>query len=164
MDIDKNTVLVSAAVVFKNHKGKGKPEWFVSEQSKGGEWEIPKVVVRKGESSVRAAIRMTGEKGSMTTRVLEEIGRAGGVATVSGRTLPQRYIYYLMLLKSSMEEPIGFSNFAWLEYAKAVRKLSSKRERAMLKVARKMLNEWRRKRRKEKEFNLRKEAGLILGK
>lgn len=143
MDIDKNIVLVSAAVVFRNQKNKNKLKWFLTKQGADGEWEIPKVIVRKGESSVRAALRMTGEKGSMTTQVLEEVGRAGGVTTINGKILPQRYIYYLMILRSASNEPMGFTQHLWLEYAKAVRKLPSKRERAMLKQARKVFRRWK---------------------
>lgn len=145
MDIDENIVLVSAAVVFKNRKkDRRKCKWFLTKQGPDSEWELPKAVVRKGESSVKAVIRMTGEKGAMTTQVLEEAGRAGGVTTVNGKTLPQRYIYYLMILKAASDEPIGFAQHLWLEYAKAVRKLPSKRERAMLKQAKKVLRKWER--------------------
>lgn len=134
-------VLVSCAIVFK--KGRGKSRWLVTKQADGDEWEIPKVVVRKGESSVRAALRMMGEKGGMTTQVLEEAGRAGGVTTINGKTLPQRYLYYLMELKAPPGEAIGFAAHKWHEYGKAVRKLSSKREKTMLKQARKEYRIWK---------------------
>ena len=134
--MEKNLVLVSGAVIFKE-KG-GKLRWFIIENSKGG-WEIPKVVVRKGESSVRAALRMTGEKGGMSTRVLEEIARTGGVTTINGRALPQRHIYYLMRLKFSANEVIGFENYLWLENAKAIKKITSKREKLVFKDAKKLL-------------------------
>jgi len=134
-------VLVSCAIVFK--KGRGKSRWFIAKQVDGDEWEIPKVVVRKGESSVRAALRMMGERGGMTTQVLEEAGRAGGVTTINGKTLPQRYLYYLMELKAPPGEAIGFSTYKWYEYAKAVRKLPSKREKMMLKQARKEYRIWK---------------------
>jgi len=139
--MDKNFVLVSGAVVFKVVRGKNR--WFITKQGEDGEWELPKVVVRKGESSVRAALRMIGEKGLMSTKVLEEVGRAGGITTINGKTLPQRYLYYLMILQSASEEPIGFSDHLWAEYAKVVRKLSSKRERAMLRQARKTYRTWK---------------------
>jgi len=144
--MDKNTVLISGAIVFREQHGKTR--WFVVKQGNGEEiWEIPKIMVRKGESSVRAALRMMGEKGGMTTRVLEEAGRAGGVVTLNNKILPQRHLYYLMLLKSGTKEAFGFGNYLWLEYANAVHKLSSKRERAMLKAARGVMETWKKERR-----------------
>jgi ADP-ribose pyrophosphatase YjhB (NUDIX family) len=81
--------------IFRENRGTLK--WFLVKHNGEEEWEIPKVLVRKGESSVRAVLRMMGEKGNMTTRVLEEAGRFGGITTVNGKKLPQRHIYYLML-------------------------------------------------------------------
>ncbi len=146
--MNNNLVLVSGAIVFKD-QGK-KTRWFIVKQSEEEDWEIPKALVRKAESSVRAALRMMGEKGGMSTKVLEEAGRAGGVTTINGKALPQRHIYYLILLRSDSQEAIGFKDHAWLEYAKAVRKLSSKRERAMLKQARKVYRSWKKEQQSQK--------------
>jgi hypothetical protein len=144
-------VLVSGAIVFK--KGRGKSRWLITKQAEDDEWEIPKVVVRKGESSVRASLRMMGEKGGMTTQVLEEAGRAGGVTTINGKTLPQRYLYYLMVLRAPSGEAIGFAAHKWLEYAKAVRKLSSKREQTMLRQARKEYRIWKKEMELQKKMD-----------
>ncbi len=141
MIIDKSTVLVSGAVVLR--EGRSKKRWFLVKQSDDDKWEIPKVFVRKGESSVRAAMRMMGEQGGMSTQVIEEAGRAGGVTTINGKVFPQRHLYYLMIQQSGSSEAIGFADSEWLEYAQAVRKLSSKRERAILKQARKEYRKWR---------------------
>jgi len=137
-----NTILISGAIVFK--KSRGKTFWFVSMNKVDDEeaWEIPKVMVKKTESSVRAAIRMTGEKGGMNNKVLEEVGRAGGSTTVGGKKVPQRYIYYLMV-QISAGEILGFEKAEWLIYSKAVRKISSKREQQMLRDAKKLLSSWR---------------------
>jgi len=144
-------VLVSGAIVFK--KGRGKSRWLITKQAEGEGWEIPKVVVRKGESSVRASLRMMGEQGGMTTQVLEEAGRAGGVTTINGKALPQRYLYYLMVLLAPPGEAIGFAEHKWFEYAKAVRKLSSKREQTMLRQARKEYRVWKKNMELEKKQN-----------
>jgi DNA-binding GntR family transcriptional regulator len=153
--LDKNIVLVSGAIVFK--EGRGKPRWFIVRQNEENGWEVPKILVRKGESSVRAALRMMGEKGAMTTKVLSEAGRAGGVTSVNGKVLPQRELYYLMRLRAESGEPVGFKESLWLPYAKAVRKMSSKRERSMIKSARKEYRKWKkemkRKAAEEKESN-----------
>jgi ADP-ribose pyrophosphatase YjhB (NUDIX family) len=146
--IDTNTVLVSGAIVFR--EGRGKRYWFISKKAdEEDEWELPKTFVRKVESSVRAALRMMGEQGGMSTKVLEEAGRAGGVTTINGKTLPKRDIFYLMIVLSKEGEAIGFEGFKWLEYAKAIRKLSSKREQIMLRQARKELFKWKREEKKK---------------
>jgi len=147
--IDKNLVLISGAVVFK--EGRGKTKWLITKQE-GDDWEIPQVFVKKGESSVRAGLRMMGEQGGMTTQVLEEVGRAGGVTKVSGKTLPKRHLYYLMIFLSGAEEAIGFKEEKWLEYAKAVRKLSSKQEQSMLREARKKYRKWKKEELKKRDI------------
>ena len=146
--MDKNLVLISGAVLFK--EGRGKIRWFIVQQGDEDKWEIAKVYVRKGESSVRAALRMMGEQGGMTTKVLEEAGRSGGVTTINGKTLSQRHLYYLMILQSGAKEAIGFPSFQWLEYAKAVRKLSSKRERMMLRQGMEEFRKWKKTRKSNK--------------
>jgi len=140
--IDKNTVLISGACLFREVRGKR--QWFLVKQTKAGEWEIPKVLTRKGESSVRAALRISA-------RVLEEAGRAGGATTINGKTLPQRHIYYLMLTKTTPVESIGFPESAWLDYSNAVKKLSSKREKQMLKSAREVLEKWKKANQKKRQ-------------
>lgn len=142
-------VLVGAACLCKKQRGGSR--WFVVKQNDDEGWELPKVTARRGESSVRATLRMMGEQGGMSTKVIEEAGRAGGVTTVNGKTLPQRTLYYFMILKSSEGEAIGFGESAWLKYAQAVRKLGKKRERAMLKLARKEYKVWLKKRKKTEE-------------
>lgn len=138
--MNKNLMLIAGAIVFRE-KG-GKREWFiVGQKAKEPVWEFPKMVTRKTESSVRAAIRMMGEKGGMNARVLEEVGRAGGSTIINGRQVPQRYLYYLMK-QLAAGEVLGFEEYAWLDYSKAMRKLSSKREKTMLRQARKILKDW----------------------
>ncbi len=133
LNINKNLVLVAGACIFKEARGSMK--WFVIKQNGEDKWEIPKVLVRKGESSVRGVLRMMGEKANMTTRVLEEVARFGGVTTVNGKKLPQRHIYYLMLAKAASAEAIGFSESAWVDYSKMIKMLSSKREKGVVKAA-----------------------------
>jgi len=148
--MNKNLVLVSGAIVFRE-KGKD-VEWFLVKLSDDDGWEIPKVAVRKGESSVRAALRMMGEKAAMTTRVLEEVGRAGGVTNLNGKTLPQRHLYYLMLSKFDANEAIGFSEYAWLGHAQAMRKTSSKREKTMIKEAKLAYKKWKKERKARRKI------------
>src|SRR4030065_468676 len=104
--------------------------------------KFAKIVVRKTESSVRAVIRMTGEQGGMRVRVLEEAGRYNSTYVNSGRQISQRLIYYLMLNKSDSGESIGFDEASWLEYSQAIKKITSKKEKEILRQAKKIYREW----------------------
>jgi len=146
----KNDILISAACLFRDFQGK--TQWFLIKEPESDKWETAKSLVRKGESSVRAILRVMGEKGGITTKILEEAGRINGVGVASGKTLPQRTIYYLMLAKKMLGETIGFEDFLWLDYAQATRKLSTKREKNMLKNAKTELAAWRKRREKRRKL------------
>jgi hypothetical protein len=139
-----NQITISGGVLFKDSRGK---RYFFLVKSKDGDWELPKVIVRRGESSVRAIIRLTSEQGTMNIQVLEEAGRASGIATVNGKSVPQKYYYYLMIYRSS-GEIIGFEKHQWMEFSKASRALSLKREKDMLKSGREVLREWEKEHKK----------------
>ena len=138
--VTKNNILtISGAIVFKDYRARRK---FLVVKVKDEEgWEFPKVTVRRGESSVRAAIRMTGEQAGMNARVLEEAGRFSGTAQINGKSIPQKHLYYIMLQKSG-GEIMGFEKFLWLEYDKALKALTSKKEKEMLKNTKAVLKEW----------------------
>jgi len=142
--VDKNSVLVSAGILFKEVPGGQR--FFVIEDPDSDKWEFVKLLVRKGESSVRAIIRTLGEKGGMTVRVLEEAGRYKTIASSNNKPVSHNNIYYLVLLKSNSKGAAAFGNFLWLDYPKAMRKLSSKKEAAMLKNARDIIKEWLKRR------------------
>lgn len=146
--MNNNSVLIGGACLFKEEDGKC--FWLLVKSNPESEWELPKIVVRKVESSVRAVLRMLGEQGGMSVRILEEAGRSGGVTTVNNKVVPQRIIYYLTRQKSSEGEIIGFSEYSWLDYAKAVKKLSSKKEVQMLTGARDEYKNWLKKRKKRR--------------
>ncbi len=115
------------------------------------DWEIAKVTVRKGESSVRSVIRLTGEQGGMSARVLEEAGRSAGTIVVNGKAIPQKFYYYLMFQKGGSSDLLGFDEVKWYEYGDAVKKLGQKREKDMIRGGRDVLKEW------EKTHNLKKQ-------
>ena len=159
--MNKDLVLIAGAIVYRQTKGKKR--WFLARQSEeSDEWEIPKMIARKAESSARAAMRLMLEQADMDTQVLEEAGRAGGSATINGKVVAQRHLYYIMLFKEKEEEVEeeakkkkgnqrkevvrakiqNFEESGWFEYAQAVRKLRSKRERLMLKQGRAELRKW----------------------
>ena len=107
-----------------------------------GPWEVPKVMVRKGESSVRAVIRMAGEQLGIAARVLEEVGRASGMAVLNGKSVPQKFYYYLMMQRAKGGEIMGFLDYQWLEFDKAVKKLDAKKEKSFFKISKPILKEW----------------------
>ncbi|KKU01409.1 MAG: NUDIX hydrolase [Candidatus Woesebacteria bacterium GW2011_GWE1_45_18] len=134
-----NQITVSGAIVFKEYRHK--KLFMVVKQNEGGKWEIPKVTVRRGESSVRASLRMIGEMAGMNARVLEEAGRTTAVVSLNGKSIPQKTYYYLLIHKAG-GEILGFQDFVWLEYGKAQKKLELKREKEMLRGAKDVLKKW----------------------
>jgi len=147
MNTKNNNLLVSGAIVFKDYHGNRR--WLLIKNPKDGRWEIPKITVRRGESSVRASLRMTGEMAGMNTRVLEEAGRTSGATVINGKSIPVKYYYYLLVYKSG-GETIGFEAFEWMDYAKAIKKVDLKREKDMLRGAKTVLREWEKERKKKK--------------
>lgn len=147
-------ILIGGAVVFRENRGKR--QYLLVKQKDQKDWEIAKVTVRKGESSVRSVIRLTGEQGGMAARVLEEAGRATGTVVVNGKAIPQKYYYYLMFQKGGSSDLLGFDEIKWLEYAEASKRLVQKREKDMLKGGRDVLKEW------EKTHNLKKQEVVMF--
>ena len=134
------SILISGACLFK--ESRGRVYWLVVKNTDEVGWEIPKATVRKGESSVRAILRVLGELAGMSVRVLEEVGRASSSASVNGRSISQKFLYYLLIYKTSAGEILGFTDFEWLEQGKAIKKLSIKREKSMLREAKVVLKTW----------------------
>lgn len=136
-----NSVLVGCAVVYKQPKKRSNDTfWFIVKTNDDSDWEIPKTMVRRGESSVRSVIRLTQEQGSMRTKVLEEVGRANSVGRVNGKAVTQKYLYYLMHCKD-VGEIMGFSEYQWVEHKKALKMLTLKRDINMLKDAKNLLKQ-----------------------
>lgn len=133
-------ILIGGAVVFRDNRGKR--QYLVVKNKEDGDWEIPKVTVRRGESSVRAVIRLTGEQGGITARVLEEAGRYTGNTIVNGNSVSQKYYYYLMLQKGGPSEMIGFHDYKWMEFSDVLKKLVSKKEKEAFKNGKEVLKEW----------------------
>jgi ADP-ribose pyrophosphatase YjhB (NUDIX family) len=140
-------ILIGGAIVLRENKGK--KEYMVVKQKEDSDWEIPKVTVRRGESSVRAVIRMTAEQGGMSTRILEEVGRATGNNVVNGKAISQKYYYYLMVQKAGGADAIGFFDFQWLEFPQALKKITLKKEKEMLKTGRDVFKEWEKTHKKQ---------------
>jgi 8-oxo-dGTP pyrophosphatase MutT (NUDIX family) len=141
MNIKNNQqVSIGGAVVFRDNRGKR--QYLLVKTKEDGGWEIPKVTVRRGESSVRSVIRLTAEQGGISARILEEAGRYTASVVINGIPISQKYYYYLMFQKSGPSELIGFQAYKWLEPSDVLKKLDSKKEKEMFKSGRDVLKEW----------------------
>lgn len=143
---NNNDVMVGGAVVFKEGKAK---KLFLLSKNNEGNWEILKTTVRRGESSVRSVIRYTSEQGNMNARVLEEVGRTSGTATINSRTVTQKFIYYLMYFKAGAEV-MGLGEVNWFDKEQSLKKITLKREKDILKEANSMIKEWEKTHKKKK--------------
>ena len=136
-------VLVSGAVVFKKAKN-GRIYWLVVKRNEDSGWEIPKITARRGESSVKAVLRMMSEQVGMTTKVLEEVGRFGGSTTINGKVVSRRVLYYL-IVATAESEALEFYDYSWHGYTKALKVISTKKEKQMLRSAKKEYKAWLKK-------------------
>jgi hypothetical protein len=148
-------VLVGAAIIFKEGKGK---KLFLLTKNINGEWEIPKTTVRRGESSVRSVIRFTTEQGNMNARVLDEVGRLAGTTIVNSKSINQRTIYYLMFYKAGAEV-MGLGDSSWIDYQSGTKRLKIKKEKDFLKKANEMVKEWSKNKKKNPDV----EENEIIG-
>lgn len=147
-------IVIGGAILFRENRGKR--QFLLVKGNDAPDWEIPKVTVRKGESSVRAVIRLASEQGGMAARVLEEAGRAAGSTIMNAKSISQKFYYYLMFQKGGSSELIGFDQFKWLDYSEALKRIALKREKDMLKGAKEVLKEW------EKTHNLKKQEVVMF--
>jgi len=140
--MDNNIALFTSGVVALSQKGRKDIKWLVVKKDEESDWELPRTLARKGESSVRAGIRMLAEQAGLNVKVIEEVGRSGGATKLNGEAVSQRTIYYLMTTKDEGEN-LTFFEMEWLEYSKIIRRLSSKQEQQMLREARDFLKKIR---------------------
>lgn len=138
-------MLIGGAVVFRKMPD-GRVVWLLVEEE-SGKWEMPKAIVRKGESSVRAVLRVMGEQGGIICRVLEEAGRLEDRVEINGRKASRKMIYYLVLARNS-GEILGFSKSSWLSFSQALKRLSWEKERMILKQAKLEFDKWLSRQRK----------------
>ncbi len=141
-------MLVAGAAVFRKAKN-GRVTWFLVKDSQTKRWELPKALVRKGESSVRTILRVMGEQGGMNCKIIEEAGRIEDETEVNGKKTPRRIIYYLVLEKSA-GEVLGYEEYTWADFSSALKKLGWGKEKTILKNAKKELEIWLEKRKLKK--------------
>lgn len=131
-------ILVAGSAVCKQRAGK--TYWLLVRPGKEDSLQLPKVIVRRGESSVRAAIRSVSEMAGIRGKVLEEAGRTTVFSTRDGKSLFRRIIYYLMQQRGK-DENAPTARVFWSEFIRARSKLSSLEQR-ILAQARTTLTEW----------------------
>lgn len=133
--------LITAATVFR--KKKGQIEWLIFKSDPKAPGYLPKGIVKRGESSVGAILRILREDIGMTVEVLEESGRITSSTNKEGARVNERTIYYLIeqseLADKEMLQRSGLTQ-KWGEYAQVARLLPDK-ERKMLTQARGILKE-----------------------
>lgn len=128
--------LITAATIFR--KKKGAVEWLVLKSEVKAPGTLPKGVVRRGESSVGAILRMLREEKGMAVEVLEESGRLASTSTKEGSKVSEKVIYYLIEELASSERGKPPLEEKWGQYAQ-VAKLLTDRERKMLSQAKDVL-------------------------
>lgn len=134
-------VLIGGALMFRERGGK--TSWLVVKPEKNDEWQLPKGLVYREESSVRAVIRTLGKLAGLRSAVLEEVGRINSTTTSKGSPLARRIIYYLVQLRGKLEVDDVPVKLQWLEFVSAKSKLGTQAEKKMLIQARDVLSQWR---------------------
>ncbi|MDO8503857.1 MAG: hypothetical protein Q7S60_04180 [bacterium] len=131
--------LVAGIVAYRDKKGQ--TEWFVVKTNPLSGWELPKMDARRGESSVRAGIRMMDEIGE-SARVLEEAGRATVSTKSNGESVDQKIIFYLARRSTEGMVAIREVEGKWIPYASAKRSLTLVREQRIIQQANAVLKIW----------------------
>lgn len=134
-------VLIGGALMFRERGGK--TSWLVVKPEADDEWQLPKGLVYREESSVRAVIRTLGKLAGLRSAVLEEVGRVSSTTTSKGNPLSRRIIYYLVQLRGKLEVDDIPVKRQWLEFASAKSRLGTQAEKKMLIQARGVLSQWR---------------------
>ena len=138
--VNKNILYVGTALIAKKRTVNGYT-WLLVKTKPESEWEFPKSVARKGESSVRATIRMTQEQFFMNAIVLQEADRFTGKASEEEKALEKMTLFYLMLHKSGGDDISGFTDHKWFDEKALAKKLTSKKEINAFQKAKKLLKE-----------------------
>ena len=135
--------LITSGTVFR--KKKGVTEWLLI-KNKEGKWEFLKILVKRGESSVGAILRVLREGMGFVVEVLEESGRHSQISSKNGTKIQERTIYYLIEEKGDrikIEE--NTREEKWFQHPQATKALGAEREKKILKKAREVLKEYLKK-------------------
>lgn len=137
--------LIAGAVAYRERRGL--VEWFLVKAADNNNWELPKSDVRRGESSVRAALRHLKEGAGVRALVLEEAGRVNVSSTRQGNSTDEKLIFYLMRQSKGAPEIGIFLEGKWLKLALAKKQLKLTREQKVLSQAADVLKAWQKAKR-----------------
>lgn len=135
--------IIAGALAYREKRGG--IEWFLAKSSSNGGFEIPKSDVRRGESSVSAAIRYMKETAGLRALVQEEAGRISVTARVGGQPGLSAKVYVYLMKQGSGN---GRSEFPqtlpgqWFKFPFAKKKLDLAREQKVLSQANGILRQW----------------------
>lgn len=125
-----------------------KTEWLVTKTDKDSEWELPKSLVRRGESSVSALIRAMQDDMGLKGRIIEEAGRNSLVKKVDGEQVNEKHLYYVARTSVADETNGKFAEKKWTQFSRAQKLLGSVREQKILQLAQEVLKECRKENKK----------------
>lgn len=137
--------LLTGATAYR--KKNGHTKWLIVKEDGQEGWVLPTGDVRRGESSVRAAMRLLRDNIGMRSKVLEEAGRATISTTENGEPLSQKLIFYLIRRRVGGEKVNGYVEQKWIPYSQARRSLAKTTEKRILRQANETLKEWRKQKR-----------------
>lgn len=145
-----NDKIIAGALAYREKRGT--VEWFLAKIGPNGGLEIPKSDVRRGESSVSAAIRYLKETAGLRALVQEEAGRISVTTKSGGQPVDAKVYVYLMKQGSGN----GRSEFPqtlegqWLKFPLARKKLDLAREQKVLSQANSILRQWQKAKKNKK--------------
>ena len=109
-------------------------------------WSLPKIDVRRGQSSVMALLRFVRETLEIQVLVLEEAGRIT-LSRGSNGNESEKLLFYL--LQQQEREPRTPRDGKWLSCSVAKKRLALLREQKMLQQASDVLRVWRKKKKEQ---------------
>ncbi len=134
----KNKILTlksAGGVVYKKEKNKIK--WLIVKPAGRKEWRLPKGLIEKNETSVKAAMREVEEEGGVKAVIKEKVGEIKYFYTQDGQKVLKTVIFFLMEYiegdTSNHDEEV--EKVAFLPFDKAYNKLTYETEKEILAQA-----------------------------
>lgn len=140
--------LVAGATIYK--KRNSSREWLLVKKDSKDDWELPKGLVKRGESSVSSVLRTIRENVGLTVQIIEEAGRTIVPKVKNGQRLTDKIIFYLGERISIFPLEPTYAQERWLPYSRARRLLGLGREKKILEQANDVLKECLRAKRRNR--------------
>lgn len=115
----------------------GNFEWVIIKPSGRNQWRLPKGIIDKGETSLKAAEREVEEEAGIDVEVLGKIGQDKYFYVLGKDRIYKIVTYFLMRYIKEAKGPLSWETeqILWLPYEEAFEKLSFKGEKEILKKA-----------------------------